>query len=1664
MDFKNFTDELPEEFTGFTEEEPVEEATVGEFDYLKNITSAATGKPVRLGAVEFNSEIRNAFLSVAKENNALDAELAQKSAQQGNAPSVLASLENIRLRNMQVEGTYNNRIKELQEVAQAAAEKIIASSPKVVLNNTPEQLVQATETAKGAIAHNAVMDMVSKQAASKMGLAGSVAWAFTPMSLAENYNLAQYVNSIYGEDTVNTLTTFSHESMQKLKAYYSSLSDDEKTSFIDNTYKHFKDTWATTDTGAANIVMQMLEDEDPSTLEKVLSTIGGYAIPLAAAGTVFRVASGARTVGSAMKLASVEKQLAEVGAKDAVIAQASRNMGLVGAGQIVGGVTGVSDLIDTAKFVTMASAKVLPSSITTATSGMQDLIKSKVDSLVADLNTTIKAQNLREGEEVTLLKNIQERYNPAYNKEVHSFHPTSADGGAPTVLYKPANDTAFLTKEAAEEALKAKDPKGLLGMRVVPDTTNSGYRVPEAVLEARKARRDQLEVEYLKLNTQAGKVSQKATAMAKEVSAPQSLFDAKPKYKTFPLQFASDVDKAVYQLGSKTAASKSDPEVFAYVKEALGFKTDKGVQAFITNHRKSINDYLQKTTKGLASGDVRVPKFSATSADTPKAKAEAVNKKLEDVRKEIALLDEQIGAMSSANKGVVQGWLLEQRVDATPNYRNLGAYTQDDVNNMVRFSFGDWALGTSAELYANRLLGLHQSGRYQKLLTDFIRKPLEDLSNKQRIQLNDVLVNGDKQGKEFDDAVLSLMGLDEKTRIAYHSVRSLRNALYNLRNNAAVKSLTGKGFKQLAMPLTLDEPGVMFGRVVNPQETLVRSVYNTGKQEASSIDDAIKGQQLVYELWQPVSIGGKEYRHIAINPSVVKESPIAQVIPYRTGEFKRSYTDGYFIKVFSKKEIDGVVESRPTTHRTAATKTDADNYVKAFNEMVEAQNKGTLTLAKAAKMQAYGWKPEELMAELSTGKYGPDFKMEVLFNRTEDDYLESMRNTGGSGFSQYRGEHIKDVYGNDTNTLSPVDSLAAEISNTSFMVPVTEWRDVAIHRWYNTAKDALPVEAQNMPPEKAFYYMVNNKGTYAGNNQLNLFAQRVQDYVLNEVSVVTKEEEKFAANMRFMSEKLEGATGGALPITGAQLRMADAPTFLRAIAFHGFLGGGNPVQLVMQGLNAVNAAIISPVHGLKAAKNSVALRMALMSDREDVWRSIATAQKGATLGFTDADEFVETVKALRRSGLLDGINSTSMYGAETGKYGLFNKGTRVAGEASGFFFNRGEEISRIVSFDVARREFIAANKGVDWTTDAAMAKIIERQDDLTHNMTNANRASWQQGLMSIPTQFMQYPIKFTLNTFYSLTRSTNRAFTQGEAAALLLGHGLLFGVAGNLGNSLMFAQEAIGEAAESLDENQRLAIQQGVVAATINAIAVEITGDELQLAFGKRFGTLGSVNNAVGVTVDFLLGDAKALDFRDLLFGASGGALDRIFGNSAEAIKLFYHNKEEMTGAVAVEGLKLLATGGFSSLNNIQKAYIAEQNFNYVMSKSGTSLYHANENELAALRLGFNLNGEYEYSKLFKTAQDRKKHFADISKELGRLQVLALTAKRSGDMDAYKGYSNVIQTILNAHANPLERRQLLEQITKTWSGSKQRELLMQEITSMDKKTPLLVEDGKEMVR
>jgi len=533
-------------------------------------------------------------------------------------------------------------------------------------------------------------------------------------------------------------------------------------------------------------------------------------------------------------------------------------------------------------------------------------------------------------------------------------------------------------------------------------------------------------------------------------------------------------------------------------------------------------------------------------------------------------------------------------------------------------------------------VGVHQQSRYTKLLTNFVRPSIEKLNKAERVALDNALVFGDKEGKVWSEAELAGLDLSKRAREAYYKVRALRDVMWQVRNDAAAKSLIKRGFKEFKPSVAIAE-GKLFGKETTPQ--IGKFVYNVDTQKTSRVSDTYLEQAnrdgLVFvELAEPVMLNGKYRKTIAMKAGSYSTAKPADVIPYRAGEYRRIYSDEYFVKITKEVDIDGVTQEYVTTHRTAVSAKEANDYVKALKAAQDDYLAGKLDLVAASRhLEAWGWKPEEAIIAFERGDFD-GAKFDVRYNRMDEDYVNETIGLSSS-FSSKRGDKVLSVRGEDTvNTLSPLDSIASEIGNTAYVASVTEWRESNVIRWFNTFADDLPAEVRNMAPEQAFVHMLNHEGSYIGQSKRLQMAQKVQEYIVAQLNITTKEEKQYLGAMRLLSESIEGAGGGSKPIAkiGMFLRQTkDYPTWARTIAFHSFFAF-NPVQFFMQGMNAFNAVAISPLHGMKAAQVSSMYALALTSDQESIWRNVAKFNKLGTLGLgMNEDEFVESVRAIRRS-------------------------------------------------------------------------------------------------------------------------------------------------------------------------------------------------------------------------------------------------------------------------------------------------------------------------------------------------------------------------------------------------------------------------------------------------
>jgi hypothetical protein len=934
-------------------------------------------------------------------------------------------------------------------------------------------------------------------------------------------------------------------------------------------------------------------------------------------------------------------------------------------------------------------------------------------------------------------------------------------------------------------------------------------------------------------------------------------------------------------------------------------------------------------------------------------------------------------------------FLIQQTRHDTFSYKAVGQFSENDIKSMPWVAL-DPKHGASELGVEARVVGVHAEAKVQKALVDFITPYWRGLSGDGKARVRSLLEEGDSfsnggaVGKEFSYGEALGKGLNDKEATAYLATRQLRMAMYHIRNGEMVRHLRAQGMKEVEF---LGTPTKTIG---TPLDTFNGAVYDVSTKKMVNVDATtpLPATKRVVKLATPTEVDGELRSLVAVDAKSAIVKDIQTALHYRPGEFSRIYTDEYFITMSRNTKVDGVTQPVTETIRTAMSPREAKEFTDNLTAAVAVMRSGRATDEVLEDLIGRNIGVDNFKKAYDSGYFEDVTKFDFHYTRNKDEYLngsvaEALAN--GRLFTSKRSDKLLSVDAERPNTLGVFESLEAEITSVSRVSSVTQWRETMVRRWMNTFGDLLPNRTGD---DVADFFSAANAKFTKGDGKESLFAERTHKYIMRQIGLRTDEEQFYQHMTRRMSEAAFKGNE-KIETIGQKVRELGVLGLVRNINFNLTLGMFNPAQLLVQANGAATAMILSPLHGLAAAKTFPLLRMALMSDNPSVWRHFASVESLTSLGLTKVDEFVDLVKAVRQTGIIDNIKSTALFNREEGRLNIFNAyPSRVLGSNT-FFFNRGEEFSRLVAFDVARREFMAANKEIAWNSKEGLAKIVVRMDDLTQNMTKANLARFQEGLMSIPLQFAQYNIKLGMNVMTSLLgKGEGRGFTRGEAVQLLVGHILLYGAAGN-GLSMLLDEIVPKNVKETMSPQQKTYLAQGMIAGLVSTIGEELTGERTSVALGTRFGAF----NYYQQLAEAAYKDPKTI--HEVLLGPTLSTAKRL-GTIGEVAALWMRDPD-LSSKDILSGLARITTEQVSTLRNGAKAYLYYQHQNKLIDSKGVTTAQLTTPEVLAQALGFQPSVSVDVSNLIKTKADHTEALKDIAGLIFKVQKDIMTARVKGD-------------------------------------------------------------------
>jgi len=946
-----------------------------------------------------------------------------------------------------------------------------------------------------------------------------------------------------------------------------------------------------------------------------------------------------------------------------------------------------------------------------------------------------------------------------------------------------------------------------------------------------------------------------------------------------------------------------------------------------------------------------------------------------------------------------------------------------------RFGPGLDPIHRASELSVHeRTMTLFAEQKDRAALQKFLDDGFKGVTKKEHARVVKALEEGDELQREWNVAELVARGLDsDRMQKAYYTYRTLSNLDLHIKNVTLNENLTRRGFVQGYI-----KDGVIthFAPAKNVPIADVegKSAYNLVTNKVERIDATKHTSVSIIETAKPVSIGGQEYSRFIGDNATVRFGQLRPQIPNRKGSFRNYYTQDYFGDVTITKMVNGEAVDDVLHLRTSNSGADIRKWKAGMDKLLAAHkaSPGSVTITMIENAVGKWEDPQAIFNAIVRGEWDNYKSFGHHYDRANDQYIETLAKSqwdDDMAKSQGRGMRLKSIDADKENILDPISAIQAELSNVARHRNIDAWRDKWVQTWWESFHQMIPdYMKQGKSPLQVMSNPELQMTVYAGGEKAAKFAESQRRYILSMLGAKTADEKLIEAVTRRVLDNLSadksyfGVSGDAVVTAGHAMRNADPLQFIRSANFTTMLAAFNPAQLFVQAAGAVNAIAVSPIHGMKAAYTVPMLRIALMSDNPAVWSKVSTLENITKLGFSDAAEFNRTVAAIKKTGLLEGIVSTSMHNAEAGRFNMFTGAMSKLGEKTAFFFNRGEEFTRLVAFEVAKREYITTNGVANWDSDAGLRAIIARGDDLTQNMTRSNLAFYQRGALSIPGQFLQYNIKLATNILGATTTwaksiasgqpTVYRGYTASEAMRIMAAHTALYGMAGN--GMMMFADEVMGGyeklVGREATDDERLGFAQGAIAAMINEVSQATTGEDTRLAVGSRLGTFEYYDKLARTIVEW---DSS---FWEVALGPSYGTVGRM-SRSLEALAAPYVRKDFTIEALS-EALTTVGKETFSGWKAHSKAYYAYMHEGQLPDKQGTAMVTMTKGEMIGQFFGMGPSVEQDYWRLRLGIKERRKAVEEFAKSFMDTEKVALEVlKNEGDTARYKQLTSYMTSL-----------------------------------------------------
>jgi hypothetical protein len=926
------------------------------------------------------------------------------------------------------------------------------------------------------------------------------------------------------------------------------------------------------------------------------------------------------------------------------------------------------------------------------------------------------------------------------------------------------------------------------------------------------------------------------------------------------------------------------------------------------------------------------------------------------------------------------------------------------------------------------LVSTPQRGMYQseKLLHNF-QKEFSNIYNiapqAQRTRVSEALQAGNLEGTVFNYETLrgSRFGLDDKGVQQYYEFRGLMDFAHFAKNQEVVKRAQTAGHKLFHIgakpvqvkPYTSYESAKAAVFQADAHDVLIISRdspdpthMNVRGTADGSVDVRLKEMMDDdYVLLRPQTDGGviphngNHYKMMLVPKEEVSEiTPYTQLLAYHKGYVPIFYGGkagdaNYIGQVSRYGMVDGkevqVGSASPTyfSNSTDAKKWADENNLRHLTEKYGDPNIAKEKLAKAEE----------------SGEVLPySFKHDREFQIAEFDNWS----TGGGPYTGHRAEErmTRGVHEDSAEYLDAFASMSRYMDHIANNMPMASYRVGIEEKWLEHAREVGAIPRSYAGGFKDAVEEVKKSSISQGAKD---FLEDSHKHISFNTRVPTLGEREHSGRMVAWAEKLEkrwGKDNGTSKLLH-KLDHTNLPDAIRAVTFHSLLGLLSPAQFVVQASGMTVAMSVNPGYAMRAMPKVFAITsLDNIADAGAKAKAIARLEK-AYPGIGDV------YKAWQKTGFHESVISSSAdYKSVVRSHPIgLDMYDRFAGTAgrgidkSAVFYRMGELANRRMSFATALERHLDMGGKLD---NRGIKDVMNRTNTYLLHMDRSNKADFQKGWMSVPTQFMQVQTKF-------LEALRGGKLTSRERGQLFATQVALFGSLGvPMGTWVTNgAMSALGYAPKSETE-QRL-WNDGMLGAMLS----EVMGLNIELS------TRVAIPHGITQTVEDLFFSEKGF------WEALGGPASSLPLRTIEVGKSF-NRVLDATGWDATQldakDFRILSQDVLGIISSGRSAVAAWQLFTQgtIYDKKGVPLIDTNDisvREKIARGMGFQLTEMTDiYRHLRSSAQMKKReqdHIARISSYLQRRWA-------TGDMsdDESRRAENLIRELLSKEPFPVQQR------------------------------------------